>query len=112
MMGMRDIARPGISYHDFALKAPKLPAPFEPQRYECMVHGAGLEDEGPTIYYPGQGPNPSDSYLQENMVLCLECYVGEVGGSCGVKLEDQVLITAKGAQLLCTYPYHRGLLGY
>jgi Xaa-Pro aminopeptidase len=77
-----------------------------------MVHGAGLEDEGPTIYYPGQKPNLRDAHLQENMVLCFECYVGEVGGPCGVKLEDQVLITANGAQLLSTYPYDRRLLGH
>ena len=63
------------------------------------------------IHYPGQHENPDDVYLQENMSLCLECYVGEVGGAFGVKLEDQVLLTAHGAQLLSTYPYHERLLG-
>jgi Xaa-Pro dipeptidase len=45
------------------------------------------------------------------MTLCFECYVGEVGGPFGVKLEDQVLVTAAGAAPLCTYPYDRTLLG-
>ena len=45
------------------------------------------------------------------MALCLEVYVGEVGGHYGVKLEDQVLVTESGAELLCTYPYDRTLLG-
>jgi Xaa-Pro dipeptidase len=44
------------------------------------------------------------------MVLCLECYAGEVGGAYGVKLEDQVLVTADGCELLCTYPYDEKLL--
>jgi Xaa-Pro aminopeptidase len=44
------------------------------------------------------------------MVLCLECYAGKVGAPFGVKLEDQVVVTAGGAELLCTYPYDAKLL--
>ena len=109
--GMREVARPGISYQEFADAAPDLPERFHAQRYDIMVHGAGLEDEGPIIYYPGQSENPDDVYLQENMSLCFECYVGATGGACGVKLEDQVLLTAGGAELLSTYPHDAGLLG-
>lgn len=39
------------------------------------------------------------------MVLCLECYAGEVGAPFGVKLEDQVVVTKDGPQLVCGYPY-------
>jgi Xaa-Pro dipeptidase len=109
--GMRAVARPGMSYREFAEAAPTLPERFQAQRYDIMVHGAGLEDEGPIIYYPGQDDNPDDEYLKENMVLCFECYVGAVGGPCGVKLEDQVLLTAEGTQMLSTYPYDARLLG-
>jgi Xaa-Pro aminopeptidase len=49
--------------------------------------------------------------IKENMVLCLECYAGKVGAPFGVKLEDQVVVTANGAELLCTYPYDAKLLG-
>jgi Xaa-Pro aminopeptidase len=49
--------------------------------------------------------------LQEGMVLCLECYAGEVGAPFGVKLEDQVLVTADGCELLSTYPFDPRLLG-
>lgn len=76
-----------------------------------MAHGAGLEDEGPIIYYADQAGNPADEYLRENMALCLECYVGAVGGRCGVKLEDQVLITAQGTELLSNFPFDERLLG-
>ena len=46
-------------------------------------------------------PSPTrpgyDGVIEENMVLCVESYIGEVGGHEGVKLEEQVLITATGA---------------
>ena len=45
------------------------------------------------------------------MSLCFECYVGAPGGAFGVKLEDQVLLTATGAELLSTFPYDAALLG-
>jgi Xaa-Pro aminopeptidase len=105
------VAQPGMSYREFAERAPALPDRFRPQRYELMVHGAGLEDEGPIIYHPDQPLNPDDVYLQENMSLCFECYVGAVGGAFGVKLEDQVLLTADGAELLSTFPHDAKLLG-
>jgi Xaa-Pro aminopeptidase len=45
------------------------------------------------------------------MAICFEAYAGEVGGAYGVKLEDQVVVTATGAQLVCTYPFEDVLLG-
>jgi Xaa-Pro aminopeptidase len=108
---MRGALRPGLSFRDYAASIPAIPDKYLPQRYDLMVHGAGLEDEGPIIYYHGQGDNPGDEYIQENMALCLECYIGTVGGSCGVKLEDQLLVTAGGSELLCSYPFDSRLLG-
>jgi Xaa-Pro aminopeptidase len=48
--------------------------------------------------------------IKEHSILCLECYAGKVGAPYGVKLEDQVLVTKDGAQLLSTYPYDVKLL--
>ena len=111
IMSMREAVLPGISYADFARSVPTLPDEYVPQAYDSMVHGAGLMNEGPVIHHPGRIENPEDEYLQENMVLCLEAYVGRVGGSCGVKLEDQVLIGKSGAEVLVDYPYDDLLLG-
>lgn len=108
---MREAVRPGISYAEFARSVPALPDEYVAQRYDAMVHGAGLMNEGPVIYHPGQGDNPEDEYLQENMVMCLEAYVGRIGGTCGVKLEDQVLVGKSGAEILVDYPYDELLLG-
>ena len=111
LLSMRAALRPGLSFREYAASVPAIPEKYRPLRYDLMVHGAGLEDEGPIIYYHGQGDNPDDEYIQENMALCLECYSGAVGGSCGVKLEDQLLVTAGGSELLCPYPFDPRLLG-
>ena len=109
LSAMLDLVRPGITFAEFAAKAPRLPAAYEAQRYPTMVHQAGLEDEGPGIPYPDDNRGPRrimpERELKENMVLCLECYAGEVGAPFGVKLEDQVVVTKDGAQLVCGYPY-------
>jgi len=41
------------------------------------------------------------------MVICVESYIGEVGGKEGVKLEDQYLITKNGLKLLTNYPLNQ-----
>ncbi|MGI9332092.1 MAG: hypothetical protein ACR2RL_02945 [Gammaproteobacteria bacterium] len=43
-------------------------------------------------------------------MLCVESYVGEVGGDAGVKLEQQVLVTENGCTLLCNDPLEAGWL--
>ena len=44
------------------------------------------------------------------MVLCVESYMGAVGERDGVKLEQQVLITEEGYELLTEFPYESELL--
>lgn len=44
------------------------------------------------------------------MTICVESYVGAVGGNEGVKLEHQVLVTAKGCELLSKFPFEEELL--
>ncbi len=115
VIGMLELVKPGLTFEEFARKAPRLPDAYAAQRYPTMVHQAGLEDEGPGIPYPDDDRGPRrimpERVLRENMVLCLECYAGKVGAPFGVKLEDQVVVTAGGAELLCTYPYDAALLG-
>ncbi len=110
LAGARQFVEPGITTQEFARRAPRLPERYLAQRYEVMVHSAGLEDEGPSVAYPEDPqPNP-DRVLRQGMVLCLEVYAGEVGGHDGVKLEDQVLVTEQGSRTLVPYPYCDALL--
>jgi len=44
------------------------------------------------------------------MTLCVESYIGEKGGDEGVKLEQQLLITDDGPELLSSFPFERSLL--
>jgi len=105
LLATRDLLRPGISCAELAERAPRLPEKYLPQRYECMVHGIGLEEESPSVCYP-QDPQPNpDRVLEEGMALVVEVYAGEVGARDGVKLGDQVLVTADGPRVLAPYPY-------
>ncbi|TIT56390.1 MAG: aminopeptidase P family protein, partial [Mesorhizobium sp.] len=45
------------------------------------------------------------------MVLCVESYIGRLGGREGVKIEEQILITETGNPQLSRYPLDERLLG-
>jgi Xaa-Pro dipeptidase len=55
--------------------------------------------------------NSEDGEVTPGMTLCVESYIGEVGGPDGVKLEEQVLVTESGYRLLSDYPFETTLLG-
>ncbi|NVK00892.1 MAG: aminopeptidase P family protein [Oceanospirillaceae bacterium] len=106
------LLQPGISFQELAAKAFKRDEKYIPNRYVCSFHGAGLCDEYPKIYYEGDWPADTyDGVLEENMVLCVESFSGAFGEKEGVKLENQVLITASGYELLSDYSYDERLLG-
>ena len=110
LSGATRALRPGVAFAELAERMPRLPERFQSQRYEVMAHCAGLADEGPSIGHV-QDPQPNGGrVLREGMVVCPEAYVGERGGREGVKLEDQVLITDRGARVLIPYPFSEALL--
>jgi Xaa-Pro dipeptidase len=98
--------RAGVSLREFSERAFMLPERYRANRYSTVVHGVGLCDEYPAVYYPEDAAETGyDGILEANMTICLESYVGEAGGPDGVKLEEQVLVTDTGAELLSTYPF-------
>lgn len=110
LLGMREVIRPGLTCAEIAERAPRIPERYLQQRYECIVHGIGLEEESPSVAHPGDPqPNP-DRVIEEGMALVIELYCGEVGGRDGVKLGDQVLVTGDGPQVLVPYPFEDRLL--
>ena len=74
-----------------------------------MIHGIGLCDEWPFIAYPNEDFSNADfsSHFEENMTICVETYIGEVGGKEGVKLEDQYRVTANGLEQLSSFPLEK-----
>jgi Xaa-Pro aminopeptidase len=100
------LIKPGLSYREFAATCWPVPERFLANRYMMMVHGAGLVDEYPSIAYASDFADWGyDGVFEENMVVCVESYIGEVGGKEGVKLEQQVLVTATGALPLSKTPF-------
>lgn len=93
-----DLIKPGLSFREFSDKCWHVPEVYVPNRYMMMIHGAGFVDEYPTLAYASDYADWGyDGSFEENMVVCVESYIGEVGAKEGVKLEEQVLITATGA---------------
>jgi Xaa-Pro dipeptidase len=65
------------------------------------------------VPYPDdmQPGTPMEDVLAPGMVICVESYAGRLGGREGVKLEEQVLITGTGYEVLSKYPWDERLLG-
>ncbi len=100
-----DLIKPGLSFKEFGEKCWPVPEQYVPNRYMMMIHGAGLVDEFPTVAYAADYDDWGyDGVFIENMVICVESYIGAVGGKEGVKLEQQVLITATGAEPMSNDP--------
>ncbi|WAG77673.1 Xaa-Pro peptidase family protein [Metapseudomonas furukawaii] len=100
-----DLLRPGLSFREFAERCWPVPERYEHNRYMMMLHGVGLVDEYPSVAYAVDFAEWGyDGLFQENMVVSVESYIGERGGHQGVKLEEQVLITARGAVKLSRTP--------
>lgn len=107
--GVMEQCKPGVSYESLVRNAPVVPEKYQPQSYSCMMHGSGFDDEPPYLPYLHQVQDGSlipHGELQENMVLSVEFYAGAPGARDGVKLEEQILITRTGCELLSRYPLH------
>ena len=107
-----DMLKPGVSFAELTEKSHRLPEEFRSQRYGIVMHGVGLCDEFPGICYPEDyAEGVVEGFeLEPGMMLCVEAYIGEVGGREGVKLEDQVLITEFGYENLTRYSFDQRLI--
>jgi Xaa-Pro aminopeptidase len=106
------LVRPGLDFREFSKRAFRLPERFRANRYSVIAHGVGLCDEYPAIYYPEDAATTGyDGALAAGMTICLESYIGQDGGTEGVKLEEQVLVTEHGAEVLSAYPFEDDVLG-
>ena len=96
-----EILKPGLSYIEFTQNSWKLPQIYFDNRYSVIAHGVGMTDEYPAILYPEDAKKSGyDGFFESGMIVSIESYIGKVGGKEGVKLEQEYLITEKGAELL------------
>lgn len=96
---------PGREFRDLTHQA-WMP-PIEDYRHYCVLyHGVGQCDEFPEISFPEDWDRVGfDGVLRPGMVLTTEAYVGDRAGRHeGVKLEEQILVTETGPELLTTFP--------
>lgn len=105
------LVRPGITLREFQRQAWPTPEEYQQNAYTCVIHGVGMCDEYPQIKHMHRMITPYDGTLEAGMVICVESYMGAVGERDGVKLEQQVLITEDGYEMMTTYPYCERLLG-
>jgi Xaa-Pro aminopeptidase len=100
------IVGPGVSFKELSERGHQLPEIYVPQRYGSRFHGVGLCDEWPSIKYREDWQERGyDGVLEPGMMLCVEAYLGEVGGPDGIKLEDQLLVTEDGVENMVSCPF-------
>lgn len=105
-----NLLRPGISFRDLVDRSAVPPADCFPARYGVLYHGVGLADEYPTLPHAADWTaDTPDGVLEPGLVLCVESYIGRLGGREGVKIEEQVLITETGHEQLSHPPAESSL---
>ena len=105
------LVKAGATFAEVSAASWVAPDEFTANRYTMMMHGIGMGDEWPSIPWPMDWEADGyDGVLEENMVMCIESFIGSEYGGDGVKLEEQVVVTADGYQLMSTFPYESLLL--
>ena len=105
------LIRPGLSFRDYAEGAWDIPEKYAAHRYYLSAHGCGMTGEYPYLYHRADFPDAGyDGEIQPGMTLCVESFIGAETGGEGVKLEQQVLVTDTGTELLSDFPFEEALL--
>ncbi len=105
------VIRPGMTFREYAEKAWTIPERYFANRYYLSAHGVGMTGEYPYLYHRADFPEAGyDGVIEPGMTLCVESYIGEAGGAEGVKLEEQVLVTETGVELISRFPFEDALM--
>ena len=100
--------KPGAAFDELGEQlGQRFPAKYHAQRYPFIAHGSGLSDEYPIIAFADH----HDGEVEAGMVFSVEAYVGVEGDDEGLKLEEQVLVTSTGVELLSHAPHDEHLAG-
>jgi len=107
-----ELFRAGKSYRDIGTDAWQMPEAFQQNQLPGISHGIGLCNEYPIIMNPQWFESSGhDGECQAGMIFCVESYVGAAGGREGVKLEQQILVTDSGYELLSDMGFDDDLVG-
>ena len=103
-----EVIKPGVTTDVLVRDWPKSPEYWGRKSWPevtplAVCHGIGLSlHEMPFFTPPIARANPFK--LEENMVIALETWVGRTGGNFGVRLEEDVLVTRDGYEVLTRFP--------
>lgn len=104
------ILRPGMTFREYSQAAWDIPEAFHAHRYYLSAHGCGMTGEYPYLYHHGDYAEAGyDGVIEPGMVLCVESFIGAEEGE-GVKLEEQVLVTETGIEVMSRFPFEQSLL--
>jgi Xaa-Pro dipeptidase len=104
------VVKAGNTTNDVAEKWPDSPQYWGYNNWDEVLpyaigHGLGLTlHDPPGISQITRQAGLPPTELKEGMVLALETYVGKRGGKDGVRLEEDVLVTSNGCEVLTRWP--------
>jgi len=105
------IIKPGMEFREYSEKAWDIPEQYLANRYYLSAHGVGMTGEYPYLYHRADFSEAGyDGVILPGMTLCVESYIGKQNGPDGVKLEEQLLVTENGTELLSKFPFEESLL--
>ncbi|NTV89565.1 MAG: aminopeptidase P family protein [Clostridiales bacterium] len=77
---------------------------WEAVRGYALGHGLGISlHESPIMFFAGPGLGPNTTF-KEGMVIAVETWAGKKGGDFGVRLEEDIVVTKDGYELLTKWP--------
>jgi Xaa-Pro aminopeptidase len=105
------IVKPGMNFRDYSDGAWNIPERYAANRYYLSAHGVGMTGEYPYLYHHADFEDAGyDGVIEPGMTLCVESYIGAADGKEGVKLEQQILVTESGTEVLSLFPFEESLL--
>lgn len=107
-----ELIRPGASFREITEAAWSIPERYYANRYYLLIHGTGLTGEYPYLVQDADYDSGAnyDGIVEPGMTLCVESFIGEEGHGEGVKLEQQVLVTETGIELMSDFPFEESLM--
>jgi len=104
------IIGPGVTFREYSERAWNIPERYAAHRYYLSAHGCGMTGEYPYLYHHQDFADAGyDGEILPGMTLCVESFIGAETGE-GVKLEQQLLVTETGTELLSEFPFEEELL--
>ncbi len=104
------VIEPGMTFREYSERAWDIPDRFRAHRYYLSAHGVGMTGEYPYLYHRADYADAGyDGVIEPGMTLCVESFIGADRGE-GVKLEQQVLVTERGVEVLSEFPFEDSLL--